>query len=119
MRIREGGSAGPMIVVVAAMCLAASIVAADPSTDCRNLGLVFGARPATLDMQSLAALSTCVTDAIQTRAASPPATPSSDPQDGDQSSGGQTSAQDDGGWSTPPAWKDKSSESKPWDSYDK
>ena len=116
-RVRAGG--GLVVVVVAAMGLAASAAVADPSADCRNLALSFGSTPATLDMQSLAALSTCVTEEIQARAASPGATPPSDPQSGDPSPGGQSSEQDAGAWPAPAPWKDKSIETKPWDSYDK
>jgi hypothetical protein len=48
----------------AAICLAARVAAADPSADCRKLASWFGSRPETLDVQPLAALSTCVTGEI-------------------------------------------------------
>lgn len=73
-------------------------------------------------MQSLAALSTCVTGEIQVRAASPGQAPAAGPQTDDSSSGGQSSPQTEGTWGTwptTPAWKDQAIESKPWDSWDK
>jgi hypothetical protein len=108
--------------VAAAICVAARVAVADPSADCRNLASWFGSRPETLDVQSLAALSTCVTREIQVRAASPGAVPSADPQTTDSSSGGQSSSQTEGTWGTwptTPAWKDQAIESKPWDSWGK
>ncbi len=95
---------------------------ADPSTDCRNLALWFGSQPARLDMQSLAMLSTCVTEEIQARAASPGPASSSSPPSNDATSGGQSAPQTGGTsetWPTSPAWKDQRMESKPWDSWNK
>jgi hypothetical protein len=64
-----------------AICLAAGVAAADPSADYRNLASWFGSRPETLDVQSLAELSTCVTGEIQVRAASPGPVPPGRPSD--------------------------------------
>ena len=88
MKARVRSSGGLLAVVAAAICLAARVAAADPSADCRNLASWFGSRPETLDVQSLAALSTCVTGEIQLRAASPGPAPAAGPQTDDSSSGG-------------------------------
>ena len=95
---------------------------ADPSEACRNLALQFGSQPSGLDMESLAALSTCVTQEIQARAASPGATTSSGPQSTDSTARGASVSQTQGTWGTwptTPAWKDQEIESKPWDRWDK
>jgi len=91
---------------------------ADPSEACRNLALQFGSQPSTLDTGSLAALSSCVTEEIQARAAAPPP-PASNPQGVGQTPAGQVSGQDDGTWPAPPVWRDNSIDSRPWDRYDK
>ena len=122
MKARVRSSGGLLAVVAAAICLAARVAAADPSADCRNLASWFGSRPETLDLQSLAALSTCVTGEIQVRAASPGQGPTADPQTNVSSSGGQSSPQTEGTWGTwptTPAWKDQAIDSKPWDSWGK
>lgn len=102
--------------------LGAGGVCADPSEPCRNLAIRFGSQPSTLDTGSLAALSTCVTDEIQVRAASASPVAPSGPQRSDSTSEGQPAPQADGTWGTwptTPAWKDQEIQSTPWDGYDK
>ena len=80
MCLRVRVSACSLVIILGVACWGIDIVAAEPSTFCRDLAAGFAAAPAQLDARSLARLGTCVMAEIADRAGA--TEPSARPSEG-------------------------------------
>ena len=127
MCLRVRVSACSLVIILGVACWGIDIVAAEPSTFCRDLAAGFATAPAQLDARSLARLGACVLTEIEERAdvtepttrpsegaapSPPPAVvlPPPAPSDATQS----LVTHQYGDWPLPPTWTESWPSPKPW-----
>jgi hypothetical protein len=127
MRFSVRVSAGSLVVILGMACWGIDLVAAEPSTVCRDLAMGFATAAVQLDARSLARLGACVLTEIEERAdaTEPPTRPSEGaapspppavvlpppaPSDATQS----LMTHQYGEWPLPAAWTESWPSPKPW-----
>jgi hypothetical protein len=127
MCLRVRVSACSLVIILGVACWGIDIVAAEPSTFCRDLAAGFATAPAQLDVRSLATLGACVLTEIEERAdaterptspsegaaPSPPPVvvlPPPAPSDATQS----PMTHQYGDWPLPATWTESWPSPKPW-----